>query len=60
MLQSISDGIRNSKWLGWVIVSVITVPFALWGIGSYLGVGEDPYVAKVNGVEISAREYERA
>jgi len=60
MLQSISDGIRNSKWLGWVIVSVIAVPFALWGIGSYLGVNEDPYVAKVNGVEISAREYERA
>ena len=60
MLQSISDSIRNSKWLGWLIVSVITVPFALWGIGSYLGVGEDPYVAKVNGVEISARDYERA
>lgn len=60
MLQSISDGIRNSKWLGWLIVGIISVPFALWGIGSYFGVGEDAYVAKVNGVEISAREYERA
>ncbi len=60
MLQSLSDGIRNSRWLGWLVVGLITIPFALWGIGSYLGVGAEPYVAKVNGVEISAREYERA
>ena len=60
MLQSLSDGIRNSKWLGWLVVGLITVPFALWGIGSYFGIGEEPYVARVNGVKITSRDYDRA
>ncbi|WP_373510989.1 SurA N-terminal domain-containing protein [Thiocapsa sp.] len=57
MLQAIRE--RAQGWLAWVIVALISVPFALWGIQSYLGVGGEPVVAKVNGVEISDRDLSR-
>ncbi|CRI63603.1 PpiC-type peptidyl-prolyl cis-trans isomerase [Thiocapsa sp. KS1] len=57
MLQAIRE--RAQGWLAWVIVALISVPFALWGIQSYLGVGGEPFVAKVNGVEISDRDLSR-
>jgi len=41
-----------------VIVILISVPFALWGIQSYLGVGGERAVAVVDGVEITAREFD--
>ena len=44
MLQSLSDGIKNARWLGWLIVGLIAIPFALWGIGSYVGGGADAAV----------------
>ncbi len=44
---------RASGWVAWVIVILITIPFALWGIQSYFeGVSETP-IATVNGEEIS-------
>lgn len=58
MLQSINDRIQG--WLGWVIVAFITVPFALWGIQSYLDVGGNAFVAKVNDTEISTAQFDRA
>ncbi len=59
MLLSMRDGVKNSKWLKYIIIGVISVPFVLFGIGSYLGGGGDSYAAKVNGNEVSLRVYEQ-
>jgi peptidyl-prolyl cis-trans isomerase D len=53
MLQSIRD--KASGWLAYVIVGLIAVPFALWGLGEYFG-GAGPLVAAdVNGQQIPVR-----
>ena len=57
MLQAINDRIKG--WLGIVIVILIGLPFALWGIQSYLDDTGPQYAAKVNNIEISASEFER-
>jgi peptidyl-prolyl cis-trans isomerase D len=57
MLQTIRD--RAHGWIAWVIVFLISVPFALWGIQSYLDIGAEPVAAKVNGVEITQRDLDR-
>lgn len=57
MLQAINDRIKG--WLGIVVVVVIGLPFALWGIQSYLDDAGPRYAAKVNNSEISANEFER-
>jgi peptidyl-prolyl cis-trans isomerase D len=54
MLQTIRE--RAQGWIAWVIVILISIPFALWGIQSYLGVGAEPVVATVNGTEITQSE----
>ena len=56
MLQEIRE--RAQGWVAWFIVILISVPFALWGIQSYLGGGSEPVVASVNGYEITEREFE--
>jgi peptidyl-prolyl cis-trans isomerase D len=53
MLQAIRD--RAQGWIAWAIVILISIPFALWGIADYLGVGAEPVVATVNGDEIKER-----
>lgn len=53
MLQTIRE--RAQGWIAWVIVILISIPFALWGIQSYLGVGAEPVVATVDGAEITER-----
>jgi len=58
MLQAINDRIKG--WLGIAIVILIGLPFALWGIQSYFDDAGPRYAAKVNNVEISANEFERA
>ena len=58
MLQAINDRIKG--WLGIVIVILIGLPFALWGIQSYLDDAGPRYAAKVNDFEISANEFERS
>ena len=58
MLQAINDRIKG--WLGIVIVVLIGLPFALWGIQSYFDDAGPRYAAKVNDSEISANEFERA
>ncbi len=57
MLQTIRD--RAHGWIAWAIVILISIPFALWGIQSYLGVGAEPIVAQVNGIEIPQRDLDR-
>lgn len=53
MLQAIRD--KATGWLAYVIIGLIAVPFALWGLGEYFG-GAGPLVAaEVNGTEIPVR-----
>ncbi len=52
--------IRNHSkgWLAKIILAVITVPFALFGIDQYLtGAGGNVPIATVNGDEVSLQEY---
>jgi len=51
MLMSIRD--RASGVFAWVIVILLIIPFALWGIQEYLGGGTAVNVAIVNDLEIS-------
>jgi peptidyl-prolyl cis-trans isomerase D len=57
MLQAIRE--RAQGWIAWVIVILISIPFALWGVQEYLGVGAEPVVASVDGEEITERELDR-
>lgn len=54
MLQAIRD--KAQGWIAWVIVVLITIPFALFGIQEYLGNSADPSVASINGTEITQRQ----
>ncbi len=57
------DAIRKhtTGWMAKVILALITVPFALFGIDSYLNqAGSNVAVAKVNGDKISIQEYGNA
>ena len=58
MLMDIREKIRG--WLAYVIVGLISIPFALWGVGEYLGGGKEQPVAEVDGTEITARELDQA
>lgn len=59
MLQSIRD--RTQGWIAGVIISLVILSFALWGIHSYVaGAGASDNVAKVNGVEITKRDFATA
>ena len=51
---------RATGWIAWAIVIFITIPFALWGVNSYLEGGSELIVAEVNGDEIGAVEYQQA
>lgn len=56
------EKIRNSKdsKLAKVILVIIIIPFALFGIDSYLSsITTNNYVAKVNGQELSLQQYQR-
>jgi len=58
MLATIRD--RAKGWIAWIIVGFITIPFALWGIGSYFENKKNPPVAEVNGDDISADTLQQA
>ncbi len=54
MLQAMRDRIMGV--LGWFIIGLIIITFALFGLGSYLENKTRVFVAKVNDIEISPRE----
>lgn len=58
MLQAIRD--KTSGWIAYLIIGLISIPFALWGINSYLGGGEEQAAAIVDGEEISPRQLDYA
>lgn len=51
MLQTIRDKIQGI--IAWIIVGLIIIPFALWGVQEYLGLNKAPVVAEIDGLEIS-------
>ncbi|MDH3763071.1 MAG: SurA N-terminal domain-containing protein [Gammaproteobacteria bacterium] len=58
MLQAIRDKVTG--WIAYGIIFLISIPFALWGVNSYLGGGEAAPAAIVNGEEITARDLEQS
>lgn len=51
---------KAQGWLAWLIVGLLIIPFALWGINSYFDVGQEMPLATVNDVEISQQEFQRS
>ena len=60
MLLDLREKVRNSKPIKYTLITLICIPFALVGIGSYLTGGSAPPVATVNGVEVSQNALEQA
>ncbi len=59
MLEKIRE--HSTGWMAKLILVLITVPFALFGIDSYLkSAGSGASVAKVDGATISVQEYRNA
>lgn len=56
MLQVIRD--RAQGFFAWLIVGMITVPFALWGVNEYFQPSHNQAVAEVNGLELSQNEFQ--
>lgn len=57
------DSIRSvaKGWVGKALLALITIPFALFGIDSYLSqAGNNAAVAKIDSAEISIQEYSNA
>lgn len=51
---------RAQGIFAWIIILLITIPFALWGIQEYLGGGRAKPAATVDGASISQAELQRA
>lgn len=51
---------RAQGWVAWFIVGLITIPFALWGVNSYITGASDIVVASVNGEPIKQVEFQRS
>lgn len=58
MLQAIRDKVTG--WILYAVILLISIPFALWGVNSYLGGGEALPAATVNGEEITSRDLDTA
>lgn len=58
MLQAIRD--KTTGWIAYLIIGLISVPFALWGINSYLGGGEEQPAAIIDGEQITPRQLDAA
>jgi peptidyl-prolyl cis-trans isomerase D len=58
MLTTIRE--KTQGWIAAIILGLVTIPFALWGINTYFESGGRLNVAEVNGVDISVATYRRA
>ncbi len=54
------DYVRNSKTFIKVVLAIIILPFALWGVDSYVNPGGAGDVATVGGSPISVNEFQQA
>lgn len=57
MLTTIRE--KAQGWIAWVIVLLISVPFALWGINEYFDAEQKVPVAKINGNELMSQDFQR-
>ena len=57
MLQAIHD--KAKGWIAYAIVGFISIPFALWGINSYMEGGSSKAAAVVNGEEVPVQEVQQ-
>ncbi|MFK7855903.1 MAG: SurA N-terminal domain-containing protein [Granulosicoccus sp.] len=60
MLLDLREKVRSSKPLKYSLITLICIPFALVGIGSYFAGGTAEPVAEVNGQPIDPQQLERA
>ena len=51
---------KATGWIAWIIVILISIPFALWGVNSYFEGATQIVIAVANGVEIEQSDYQRA
>ncbi|MDH3468926.1 MAG: SurA N-terminal domain-containing protein, partial [Gammaproteobacteria bacterium] len=58
MLTAIRE--KATGWIAWIVVGIITLTFALWGIQSYFEGPSSAEVAVVNGAEIENATYQNA
>src|SRR3990167_535309 len=59
MLEAIRE--RQQSWIAKLILALIAVPFALWGVDSYLRqAGSNVAVAKVNGDPITMQQFAKS
>lgn len=59
MLEAIRD--RAQGWIAKVILALLIIPFALWGVDSYFsGTGKEAPAVKIDDTEISQREFAKA
>ena len=58
LMQSIRD--RAQTWIAWVIIGLLIIAFAVWGIDAYFEPEANVTVARVNDVKISEAEFQRA
>jgi peptidyl-prolyl cis-trans isomerase D len=58
MLHFIRD--RAQGWIAWFIVGLISIPFALWGVNSYLNGPSSISIAEVNGESITQTQLQQA
>ncbi|SFE36512.1 SurA N-terminal domain-containing protein [Nitrosomonas sp. Nm166] len=54
------DFVNRKKRVVQVIMGLAVLPFLFWGVESYRNMGDEGYVAIVDGEEIPRREYEQA
>ncbi|MFW5427429.1 MAG: SurA N-terminal domain-containing protein [Methylophagaceae bacterium] len=52
--------VHAQGWVAWFIVGLISIPFALWGVNSYLTGPSSVVIAKINGEEVLQAEYQQA
>jgi peptidyl-prolyl cis-trans isomerase D len=57
MLQNFRDRIKG--WIAAVIIGLLVIPFALWGVNSYVNVARETALATVNGVEITPLRFQQ-
>ncbi len=60
MLLDLREKVRSSKPIKYTLITLICIPFALVGIGSYFAGGEADPAATVDGVEISPYQLDAA
>ena len=60
MLLDLREKVRSSKPLKYGIITLISIPFVLVGIGSYFSGGTAAPIAEINGEPIDQQQWDRA